>query len=837
MKLNGIFTLLIFLLLSLLAFSCGSNEDVNTDGDEIESEMESDGDDTESEIEDDAIDGDDMETDLESDGDTDGDIEETEEDIVEAFTPHEPASISPELVLQDTPYMQEFNHTIPEIPEGVGELVAMVMPPATYTDFESPTMIAPRGYWIAAAKTEVLSLQEIPIDAEDIMDAEATTDAIYLLTSKELYKVTSDKNAASVGTLPDGATPHRLYTHGANIFVLTTTGIGVYTGSGDVTWHSMSSGPTAMHINDTYMIMAWADRMAGFEPTATPDSSDAIWFHEIGSLNLGTPVAVLQNRTLPQALDIVIVGSDKLAGFSIRDAVVAQVDIPLFEEGRVPLTGAVTAIEDRNGGFVVAANGGAYRIIYEDEAIGFEYRVYVPDRWMPSGDVRDIVMDTSSDTGSLYFATKKGPGSMTRKMYTLSEKMDSIVERIKLRHDRDGAVADSRLTIPGDLSTSVPYDSDNDGGWTCYWVLSECFRHKLTGAADAKANFDKSLARMLSFRTLTGTEYFLARSVIRIDGCQLDDCDDPDDGEWFKSPDGEWWVKADTSNDEVTSHMFMMGHAYDYCADEDQKQAIVEHVDGIINGIVENGYQLVDPQDGECTTYGQFDPLYMQLVGFLSDGGRRAAQIIGALNFAYYLTGKEKYMDAKKDLIENHGYAELIEALGDIEHYPFCGGNPDCDELAMQAYFPLLRYEQDEELRNRWMTGWNRLYTHLVTQEDAYWEFANTYFEGESIDLTYSKRWLKRYPTDMVRWTVRNSEVRQDTIAAPDYYLVRDDNPNYKLRSDGHTFGADERRLTRHNATQFDFSGGNGGLRELDGGSALFTYWLGRFYGYLTEAQ
>lgn len=829
---------LFLILASFVLFACGSGNDQNTDGDteneagdgdiEIEDadngETDGDGDSIES----------DSDVELEADGDNESEIEADETENEEVFEPIEPAPIADEMVIKDTAFVQEFNHTIPEVPEGVGELVAVIKAPQTYAAFDKATMIAPRGFFVPAQKTGDKLFVEIDISATDIIDAESTSEAIYFVTSEKLYKINSDKSISEIGDIPGGDSVSRLYSSQNNIYVLTTTALGVYTGSDEISWNAFATAPTAMDINDSRMILAWEYQIAGYSSDSNPDGLNPDWTYNTSDLALGTPVAVIQDLTLPQELDFVVVGTDKLAGFSIEGNTVTKVDVAMFADDRVPFGGATAARADENGGFIVATTNGAYRLI--EDIYGVEYKVYVPQRWMPSEDVMDVLLDTSVTNGDIHFATAKGPGVVTRSSLTMEEKMSRIVDVITSRHDRDGAVADSRLTIPGDLSTSIPWDSDNDGGWTCYWVLSECFRYKLTNAADAKANFDKSLARMLSFRTLTGTDYFLARSVIRIDGCQLDDCDDPDDGEWFKSPDEEWWVKADTSNDEVTSHMFMMGHAYDYCADEEQKQAIVEHVDGIIGGIVDNGYALIDPQDGECTSYGQFDPWYMKIIGAVADGGRRSAQIIGALNFAYYLTGKQKYMDAKQELIEEHGYDDYIANLGDGEVYPFCGGNPDCDELALQAYFPLLRYEHDAELRAKWLTGWNRLYSHLVTQEDAYWEFANAYLGGDNIDLSNSFRWLRRYPTDMVRWTIKN-EARQDIVPPPEYYLLREKRDDFKLRSDGHIFPTDERPSARHNATQFGYLGGSGGYRELDGGSALFTYWLGRFYGFISEPE
>jgi hypothetical protein len=499
--------------------------------------------------------------------------------------PNEPLPFSPENAMTDDPYLQEFNHTLNEQPEEIGELVALVMPPQSFTDFDRPTMVAPRGLWLTEA-ADPPTLIEIPPAASGIMDAASLGSYIYLLTDDAIYQVAQDRFVTQLGTLPsgagNGAASGRFYETEDGIYILTSTALGYYNGS-SLSWYLSGNAPTAIGLGDDTLFLANVTSLTAYDLTSYPEPSTQKWSIAI---DIGTPVAILPDRTLHQALDLVVVGTETIIGLDVSATTATITDVPLFKTGRIPLAGAVTAIKDSNGSFIVAADGGAYRIV--DLDLGPEYRVYVPERWMPSGDVRDVLEDTSTANGPIYFATSEGRGFMTRESRTIADKIDTMIERIELRHDRDGAIADSRLTSPGDLSTSIPYDSDNDGGWTCYWVLSECFRYQLTGDEQAKANFDKSLARMLSFRTLTGTDYFLARSVIRIDGCQLDDCDGPDDGEWFISPDGEWWVKADTSNDEVTSHMFMMGQAYDYCADEEQKQAIIEHVDGIIGGIIEH---------------------------------------------------------------------------------------------------------------------------------------------------------------------------------------------------------------------------------------------------------
>ena len=69
---------------------------------------------------------------------------------------------------------------------------------------------------------------------------------------------------------------------------------------------------------------------------------------------------------------------------------------------------------------------------------------------------------------------------------TLAEKSRAFVARVQARHSRWGLTADSRLRVPGDLSSNQMVSSDNDGLWTAMYVAAESFRFKVTGEADAR---------------------------------------------------------------------------------------------------------------------------------------------------------------------------------------------------------------------------------------------------------------------------------------------------------------------------------------------------------------
>lgn len=732
----------------------------------------------------------------------------------------------------DRSYPQEINHTGIEVDQRILDVRDVIVRPAYAPGwFDAITLIGPNGFYRRGALGDMTgTLETYNFDAEfgEVLGAAFGSKDLYLILENGI--VTHNGEAIHTYMNVDSADPFTKVSR-AYGWTLATTGSMVLAFTGaqvlnltpevnaiDIQGLTVNSDHTKLYLSglsaeDIPTIEIW---------TINEDGTTG------GLLNsFEAPIEgvrdMIADITLPEALELVMVGPDGIAG--IKDiATPTTAEIALFQPGRVPLAGATDAAATSDGGFIVTTNGGAYRMISAD--IGPEWRFYNTVRWVTDNDVRKVATTPEVPDSPIYFASAAGMTWVTVERMTLDDKIDGMIDRVVTRHDRDGAVADSNLMIAGDLSTSIPYDSDNDGGWTCYWVIAECLRYKATGDPQAKANFDKSLQAMLNLRLLTGADWFLARSVIRIDGCVLDDCDNPDDGLWYISPDGEWWVKSDTSNDEVTSHMFMMGPAYDLCADETQKQAIRDHVSNIIGGIVDHGFQLLKP-DGECTTYGQFDPFYVNSIGLFGDGGRRSVQILGALNLAIYLTGDPKFVEAKRFLIEENNYAE--NAIHESE-FPGRKGHPDGDELAMQGFFPLLRYETDPALYAKWIEGWHLTYANIRLQETALWDVVNGIFGGEDPDYFFTSRWLKRVPTDLIRWNIHNNH-RLDLVNAPEYYYGRTD--TLRMRSDGHILPPDERPNMRHNGNQYDIEGGWGSNRELDGADVVAAYWMARYYGFI----
>ena len=731
--------------------------------------------------------------------------------------PYEPPAVDDPYV--DVPFLQEVNHTTPEVEPGIGPLAAVVFPPASYTTFDRPTQVTPRGLVQRDAQGAPMIL-EIPQQTSDLIAAASTTSSLFVASDRVVYEVHPDTSSEEHAA-PDGVIVTGLARGTAQVYVLTSEGLGWIPEGGPAVWSSGGLPATSALEAGGRLLVGGANRVDAFEIPVGNTLSAPVW--SIGPQNglEAIPVrAVLTDVTLPSPLDVVVIGDQEVQGFALSGSAPNAVDVPVFARDRVPLESPRAALSLADGGFVVTTAGGAYRMM--ERGSGPEWRVYNSERWLPSEDMNGLAADGVPD-GAIYFATAAGLASVTASRVTLEQKLSPFVDRIAERHDRDGAVADSHLTRKGDLTSNIPWDSDNDGSWTSYWLVAECFRWRVTGDPAAKAHFDRSLDAMLRLRELTGTDHFVARAAIRKATCNFDDCEAPDDGEWFTSPDGAWWVKGDTSNDEVIAHVFMMGPAYDVCADESQRARIREHIGGIVGGIMDHGWQLVDV-DGEVTKYGQFDPAYVNegLAGPLGDGGVRSAEILAGLTLAHYLTGEQRFADGKRDLITRHHYAD--NTVRESE-YAVRGGSGDGDEMATYAWFALLRYEPDAALRERWLDGWARTYSNLRKHQGAWWDMVNAAGGGASPDMRYAARWLRLAPVDMIRWDMHNSQ-RRDLIPAPAPYTG-------SMRSDGFILPYDERRCDRWNTDQFRVDGGMGGGIEMDGADVLAPYWMGRFYGFI----
>src|SRR5688572_15879883 len=277
---------------------------------------------------------------------------------------------------------------------------------------------------------------------------------------------------------------------------------------------------------------------------------------------------------------------------------------------------------------------------------------FAGQRWLPD----DAVTGIGFDRGATWIETPKGYARIEYTPMTLAAKSRHFVDRVQARHNRWGLTADSRLRVPGDLSTNQMSSSDNDGLWTAMYVAAESFRYKVTGEADARENAGRGMQALVRLESISGIPGFPARSFIKV-GQDTQ----PKDGEWHDTPDKAWRWKGDTSSDEIVGHYFAYPIYIDLAAEESEKPALRAVVDRITNHILDNKYQLIDV-DGQRTRWGWWAP---DLIWEDADEvGLRALHMLSHLRVALHLTSdpalRKKYQAAYGDLIGRHRYHLLM---------------------------------------------------------------------------------------------------------------------------------------------------------------------------------
>lgn len=480
---------------------------------------------------------------------------------------------------------------------------------------------------------------------------------------------------------------------------------------------------------------------------------------------------------------------------------------------RGPVPGLRELAREKNGAVWLGSDDGAARFDPKADHSWDRWQYFHGRRWLQDNAVRQIVLDESGPARRVWVRTSNGVSRIEWRPMTLEQKADYFDARIEARHNRHGMVADSRLRVPGDLSTSELDDNDNDGLWTAMYLGAQCYRWKVTGAPDARARARRSVRLLMRLEEITGHPGFPARSFI--------EAGQPHGhGEWHPTPDGRWLWKGDTSSDELVGHYYGYALYFDLVADNTEKDAVRAVVRRLTDHLIRNDYDLID-LDGQPTRWGQWSERYFKTEEGIYEAALRSLELLAFLKTAHHITGDPKYDAAYRDRIAR-GYAKHMK---DYRRWPGGGEiNFSDDELAYLSYDPLLRYEQDPALRATYLDGLRFTWSQIRRDYNPLWNYISVASGAGPMTpevRNESRRTLDRIPMDMIEWAMKNSH-RLDVTLEP----ARDrfSRPQLKER-----LAPDERAVEKWNSNPFIADGGNGGRGEDDGGYFLLPYWMGRY--------
>lgn len=436
-------------------------------------------------------------------------------------------------------------------------------------------------------------------------------------------------------------------------------------------------------------------------------------------------------------------------------------------------------------------------------------------RWLPSDDTRAVLQNGNT----IIAATGKGCGRISLLDHTLEEKEIGFEQRIRDRHLRlKGYVTSSRLETPGDLSTNTPVPSDNDGLWTALYLAAQSYRYAVTGSEEARGWANQAFDAMEWLEEVTTVDGFPTKAVVA-----AGDDTGSDAVTWYPSEDGKWLWKGDCSSDEIDGHMYGYSIFYDLAADEQHRARIVALVNRIVGHIVDNGYLIIG-KDGKPTRWGVWAPEYLN-GPWRAQRGLNSLEILAGLKTAHHITGESRYDEAYRDLIDNHGYAEntrkqKLTLPGHINHSD--------DELAFISYYPLLKYEKDHARREIYLESLEHAWQVERPERNPWWNYIYGALTENDCDAVLAARTLREIPTDLINWPVRNSH-------RLDIGLDAERGRKGELQSID-VLPYDELPASKWNFNPYSLDSDTRGTSEDDGTYYLLPYWMGRYYGFLSEA-
>jgi len=450
------------------------------------------------------------------------------------------------------------------------------------------------------------------------------------------------------------------------------------------------------------------------------------------------------------------------------------------------------------------------------------FRYYAGHRWLRDDHVLDLAVDHD---GHLWVLTRTGLNKIEFRETTLAAKADWFHRKIRSRNLRYGLTAERRLTVPGDLTSSEMIDTDNDGGWTSYYLGALGARYAVTHEDEIRRQAWESFAaleRLQSIHTNTG---FPARTFERR-GFKFSDPD-----RWRDAPQAGWEWKGHTSSDEICSQTFAHAVMWELVATNATERArVATNYVRIVDHLLSHDLYLVDV-DGQPTLWGRWNPAYVNwFPPTIHDRQLNSIELTGSLQLAFAMTGNPRYRDKAYELFNRHGYLtnvlSSLSLVGPTAGYVHQGNNMgdewnhSDDELAFFAYWPLVRFAFTDALRGQYLGVVKEHLAIEAPERYPIWNFLAAACGVTAFDAAGSVWTLRGTPLDTIAWRVTNSH-RQDITRLP---------PSFMGRELKELLPPGERLIARINTQPFILDQGDD-TTDFPGDEFLLGYWLGRYVG------
>jgi len=409
---------------------------------------------------------------------------------------------------------------------------------------------------------------------------------------------------------------------------------------------------------------------------------------------------------------------------------------------------------------------------------------------------------------------------------TLAEKAALFEKDMQERFIFDGQVPPKRR-VPTEDIPFVSYNMPDNAYMTGIYLGTASLRYAATNDEAARQAAQDAFGALDLLLKVTGKEGLVARAAMPVDMPWHDD------GLWRLSADGNYRWRGDVSSDQIDGVMYGYALFYDLVANDDEKKRVADNVDAIVSHIIDNGMKIVG-FDGKPTTWGKYYPQYVR-----SYEKMNALLALQFLKVAGHVTGKQRYADEYRLLVDKEGYAQIAvkaRAMGN----PFRGGvNHSDDVLIFLAYYPLLRYETDPDVKSLYCASLRRTWEGdhglpgVKPEANPFSTFIYHAFTDDASHDAAAIRTLERFPLDM--------KFNQATIEKYEREVgfTFDPSPESSPTPPGTVVPIDLRPKSWSAWVADPYKAGtrtaDEGM-EYTGLDFTMAYWLGRYHGYISPA-
>ena len=433
---------------------------------------------------------------------------------------------------------------------------------------------------------------------------------------------------------------------------------------------------------------------------------------------------------------------------------------------------------------------------------------------------------------------------------TLAEKTAFLDELVVKQH----LVDELLRTVTVDPETgevTAAHHLPSTGLWTAIYLASQSLRYAVTGEEQAQENAGVAVKGLHHLTKVTGRPGLYGRCYHRpeqdysysVDGSPA----------WTASPVPEyegWWFNNDVSKDTMDGIMFGYAVALEHLDDEGILTTIRDDVDGFVQPFVAEGLRIIDWND-VVTEHGHVNAGAMDdFPGFnalLSLSWIRTAMSAGSkgLDHFYYdclLRFGDNSDCPKIDPVDLGSYLTVIEETLGV-YRPDCQTSYDNIDMVFHAVYPLLRREDNEEIQERlrkvldvgiWVPEDPGVAPSVAVSTHALYIFLygglaspspeNTVFAAAVNDAVCS---LYRLPQDRTDQTLSQGQQEGVCLNRMGRPNAADIIPMEERYFDNYVWRLDPYEITEPH------EGGVNLVHSPD--DYLLAYWLGRYFGYITE--